>query len=173
MKIMENFVLKIQEREEAIQLLAMDPQVYGELLTHHQRGHGVDEEALRIRIPPPTGHQNVPQMGTCRDTSLWWRRSTFDDLLIFSGILGNLQAKVLGQRWPREPTSLGSAGPPSRGNMACGLPVGPLLWASSPPIFFYSGKNYFGDFIPFGLRSKIRSEKSQKHRKKTGTGTWH
>ena len=30
----------------------MDPKVYGELITHHERGHGVDEEALRIRIPP-------------------------------------------------------------------------------------------------------------------------
>ena len=68
----------------------MDPKVYGELLTHHRRGHGVDEEALRVRIPPPAGHQNVPQMGSCGDRSLRRRKSTFDDLLIFSGILGNI-----------------------------------------------------------------------------------
>ena len=61
MKVMENFVLKIQEREEAIQLLAMDPQVYGELLTHHLRGHGVDEEALRIRIPLQEGTRMCPR----------------------------------------------------------------------------------------------------------------
>ena len=48
MKIMGNFVLKIKEREEAIQLLDMDQKVYGELLTHHRRGNVVDEEALRI-----------------------------------------------------------------------------------------------------------------------------
>ena len=85
---MENFVLKIQEREEAIYLLAMDPKVYGELLTHHRRGHGVDEEALRIQIPPPAGHQNVPQMGSCGDRSLRRRKSTFDDLLIFWDFYG-------------------------------------------------------------------------------------
>ena len=64
----------------------------------------------------------------------------------------------------------GSRGPPGRGYRACGLPVGLLPWPSSPPIFFCSGKIHFGDFIPFGLRSKIRSEKSQKHRKNRN---WH
>ena len=39
----------------------MDPKVCGELLTHHRRGNGVDEEALRVRIPPPAGDQNVPR----------------------------------------------------------------------------------------------------------------
>ena len=29
----------------------MDPKVCGKLLTHHQRGYGVDVEALRDRIP--------------------------------------------------------------------------------------------------------------------------
>ena len=29
----------------------MDPKVYGKLLTLHQRGYGVDVEALRDRIP--------------------------------------------------------------------------------------------------------------------------
>ena len=80
MKIMENFVLKIQEREEAIQLLAMYPKVYGELLTHHRRVHGVDEEALCIRIPPPAGHENMPQMGSYEDRILWRRKSIFVDL---------------------------------------------------------------------------------------------
>ena len=44
-------VLKIKEREEAIQLLAMDPKVYGELHAHHQKGSKVDVEALRDRFP--------------------------------------------------------------------------------------------------------------------------
>ena len=61
MKIMENFVLKIKDREEAIQLLAMDPKVCGELLTHHQRGNGVYEEALRVRIPLRQGTRTVPR----------------------------------------------------------------------------------------------------------------
>ena len=29
----------------------MDPKVCGKLLTHHQRGYGVDVEALRDRFP--------------------------------------------------------------------------------------------------------------------------
>ena len=29
----------------------MDPKVYGKLITLHQRGNGVDGEALRDRIP--------------------------------------------------------------------------------------------------------------------------
>ena len=166
MKIMENFVLKIQEREEAIQLLAMDPKVYGELLTHHRRGNGVDKGALRVRIPPPAGHQNVPQMGSCGDRSLRWRKSTFDDLLIFLGFLGNIQAQPLGQRAPRGPTSLwAAADPPGCGVGACGAPEAPLPRLSSFPIFLRYGKNIFGDFLPFGLRFKISSERGQKHGK--------
>ena len=61
MKIMENFVLKIHEREGAIWLLVMDLKVYGELLTHHRRSHGVDEETLRIRIPLRQGTRTCPR----------------------------------------------------------------------------------------------------------------
>ena len=46
-RIEENFVLRSKEREEAIQLITMDPKVCGKLLTHHRRGYGVDVEALR------------------------------------------------------------------------------------------------------------------------------
>ncbi len=60
--------------------------------------------------------------------------------------------------------------PPGGGVGACGLPGALLAWPTGPLIFFRSGKNHFGDFIPFGLRSKIRSEKSQKHRKNRN---WH
>ena len=46
-RIEENFVLRSKEREEGIQLITMDPKVCGKLLTHHQRGYGVDVETLR------------------------------------------------------------------------------------------------------------------------------
>ena len=59
---------------------------------------------------------------------------------------------------------------PGGGYRACGPPVALLAWPSSPLIFFRSGKIYFRDFIPFGLRSKIISEKSEKHRKNRN---WH
>ena len=171
MKIMENFVLKIQEREEALQLLAMDPQVYGELLTHHRRGHGVDEEALRIRIPPPTGHQNVPQMGSCEDRSLRRRKSTFDDLLIF---FWNLW-EYIGKR-PRAEEAQGAHKPRRRGPY---LPrLGgfwgpwwpPALVLKFPDLLLFRKK--IGSFVPFGLCLKSSSEKGQKHGK-TRTCTWH
>ena len=44
-------VLRTNEREEAIQLLAMDPQVCAKLLTHYRKGSKVDVEALRGRFP--------------------------------------------------------------------------------------------------------------------------
>ena len=44
-KIEENFVLRFKEREEAIWLITMDPEVYGKLLTTHRRGLGDDVEA--------------------------------------------------------------------------------------------------------------------------------
>ena len=39
--------IEIKEREEAIQLISMDPKVCGRLLTPHLRAYGVDVEALR------------------------------------------------------------------------------------------------------------------------------
>ena len=60
-------VLRIKEREEAIQLLAMDPQVCGKLLTLHRKGNGVDVEALRDRIPLRQDAKKAPRwdlMGT-------------------------------------------------------------------------------------------------------------
>ena len=44
-------VLRSKKREEAIELITMDPKVCGKLLTTHRRGYGVDVEALRGRFP--------------------------------------------------------------------------------------------------------------------------
>ena len=80
--------------------------------------------------PPPAGHQNVPQMGSCGDRSLWRRKSTFDDLLIFFWDFREyIGTKPRDFRCPREPTSQGGAGPPSRAKHACGAHVAP-----PPPI---------------------------------------
>ena len=48
-KTEENLVLRSKEREEAIQVLTMDPKIYGKLLTTHRRGLGDDGEALHGR----------------------------------------------------------------------------------------------------------------------------
>src|SRR3954468_7043414 len=41
----------------------MDPKVCGKLLTHHQRGYGVDVEALRDRFPLLQERRKRPQDG--------------------------------------------------------------------------------------------------------------
>ena len=67
-------VLKIKEREEAIQLLAMDPQVCGKLLTRHRKGSKVDVEALRDRFPLRQSTGKGLQMGSWKKRDLrWWK----------------------------------------------------------------------------------------------------
>ncbi len=67
-------VLKIKEREEAIQLLAMDPQVCGKLLTHHRKGSKVDVEALRDRFPLRQSTGKGLQMGSRKNRGLRRRK---------------------------------------------------------------------------------------------------
>ena len=43
----------------------MDPKVWSKLLTHHQRGYGVDVEALRDRCPLRRRSGTGPKMGSC------------------------------------------------------------------------------------------------------------
>ena len=51
----------------------MDPKVYGKLLTHHQRGYGVDVEALRDRFPLRQSAGKGPKMGSRGYRKLqWW-----------------------------------------------------------------------------------------------------
>ena len=68
-------VLKIKKREEAIQLLTTDPQVYGKLLTHHWRGDKDDEESLydyfpSIRFQDPATLDTFELWGACGDLNL-------------------------------------------------------------------------------------------------------
>ena len=44
----------------------MDPKVYGKLLAHHQRGYGVDVEALRDRCPLRQDAGKGPEDGISR-----------------------------------------------------------------------------------------------------------
>ena len=83
---------------------------------------------------------------------------------IFSGTEEDRRAWGPSQKSPRGTTS---PHPAARGRamQACGPPVALLPWPSSPSIFFCSGKIYFRDFIPFGLRSKSSSGRGQKHGK--------
>ena len=62
--------MRIKETEEAIQLLAMDSQVYGKLLTNHRKGSKVDAEVLRGRIPLRQSTGKRLQMGSHEDRNL-------------------------------------------------------------------------------------------------------
>ena len=58
MDLQETIVLRIRrerEREEDIQLLTTDPEVYNKLLTHHQRGTNEDDEPLRDGVQIGSG----------------------------------------------------------------------------------------------------------------------
>ena len=55
----------IKRREEVIQLLTIDPQVYGELLMHCRRGSKDDEEPLRDRCPLRQSAGKCLQIGSC------------------------------------------------------------------------------------------------------------
>ncbi len=73
--------------------------------------------------------------------------------------------KDLGHGRPREPTSLGGAGPHLA--MARGLVgslVAPALVLNFPDLLPFQ-KKLFRDFLPFGLHFKISSERGQKHGK--------
>ena len=101
-------VLRIKEREEAIQLIIMDPNVCGKLLTTHQRGYGVDVEALRGRFPLRQSADEGSKMGYHGHRRLRPCKSVFVALSVGFGIYENIQAKKLG-RWSHEgPTRVGA-----------------------------------------------------------------
>ena len=102
-------VLRIKEREDAIQLLAMDPQVCGKLLTLHQRGNGVDVEALCDRIPLRQDSGKGPQMGSHRYRRLRWWKSVFVALFDGFGIYDNIQAGEIGRCSHEGPTRVEGA----------------------------------------------------------------
>ena len=105
-------VLRLKEREGAIQLLVMDLQVYGKLLTFHWKGNKVDVEALHDGIPLRQGAEKGPQMGSHGYRRLRRWKSVFMDSSGGLGIYGNIQAKELGQEGHRGPTRVGGALPP-------------------------------------------------------------
>ena len=108
-------VLRIREREEDIQLLAMDPQVCGKLLILHLKGNRVDVEALRDRIPLRQDAGKGPKMGSHWNRRLRRWKSVFVDASGGLGIYVNIQAKELGQAtqgghkgWGTRPTPMGA-----------------------------------------------------------------
>ena len=62
----------------------MDPKVYGKLLTTHQRGYGVDVEALRGRFPLRRSTDEGSKMGSRGYKRLrWWKLFFVGSLDVF------------------------------------------------------------------------------------------
>ena len=107
-------VLRIKEREEAIQLLAMDPLVCGKLLMLHQRGNGVDVEALRDRIPLRQDAGKGPKMGSHGYRRLRRQKSGFVALPDVSRVSEYILAVEI-RRWSYVgPTRVGARHPASQ-----------------------------------------------------------
>ena len=145
-------VLKIKEREEAIQILAMDPQVCGKLLTHHRKGSKVDVEALRDRFPLWLSTGEGLQMGSLMNIDLRRRKKCSGWLSVGLRIFENLQRWNKVKRCHEGPTSLGGAPTPlGLALRACGSLVSLMASSRSFQGPFWSRKNHFKGFIPFGL----------------------
>ena len=99
--------MRIKEREEDIQLLAMDPYVYGKLLMLHRKGNMVDVDDLRDRIPIRQDARKGPKMGSHGNRRLRRWKSVFVDAFVGFGIYENIQAKELGQEVHEGPTRVG------------------------------------------------------------------
>ena len=64
----------IEDQRERISHLAMDPSVYGKLLTHHWKGSKVDVEPLHGWCPLWQSAQKGLQMGSLKNRNLrWWK----------------------------------------------------------------------------------------------------
>ena len=158
-------VLRIKEREEAIQLLAMDPQVCGKLLTLHQKGNGVDVEALRDRI-----HL---RQDTGKESPRW-------DIMGTEGCDGGklfswLSLLVLG--YMRIYTRRNQVNGVTRGPQGWGRPLRPcarlvasLTCTPGPLDVFLVQENHRESFIPFGLRLVFLSCETLKQGKNRN---WH
>ena len=145
-------VLRIKEREEAIQIVAMDLQVCGKLCMLHQRDNGVDVEALHDRIHLQQDTGKAPR----------W------DLMGREGCGGGKQVSLLSpkvtgyKRIYRRKKQVGGAarGPRgwgrAQGGRRASLPRGRLVsFLTSTPstLDCVCSKNHSPEgFIPFGFR---------------------
>ncbi len=145
-------VLRSKKREEAIQIITMDPKVCDKLLTTHRRGYGVDVEALHGRFALWRSPGEDSKMGSRGYRRLRrWKLFFVGSLDVF-GVRRLIQEEEV-RRWPPEgPTRqgarpIGGGALPSRGRLDCFLTCTP-----SPLDHVGSRKIAPEGFIPFGLR---------------------
>ena len=164
-------VLRIKEREEAIQLITMDPKVCGKLLTHHRRGYGVDVEALRDGCPLQRSSGIGPKMGSHGYRRLRWWNQVFGSVSGSLGVRRYIQEEGV-RRWSnRGPMRV--EGTPMGGRRAP-LPRGLLLYflTQGPSLLdLVRSENHVPEgFIPFGLRLIFLFHETLKQAKKQQFG---
>ena len=138
-------VLRSRKREEVIQIITMDPQVCGKLLTTHRRGKDVDVEALHGRFPLRQCAGEGPKMGSRGYRRLRrWKLCFMVPLDVFR-VRRYIQEEEVGRWTPEGPTRQGHALHP-RGRLGCCLTSTP-----SPLDHVCSKKIAPEGFIPFGL----------------------
>ena len=98
--------------------------------------------------------------------SLRWRKSIFEAPLIFFLIFREYIGARSRSGGAREATSLPTAASPLVAEWGLVGSLEPTWLGPKAPGLLPFGENHFGVFLPFGLRSKIRYEKSLKHGKK-------
>ena len=149
----------------------MDPKVSGKLLTHHQRGYGVDVEALRDRFPLRQIAGKGPKMGSHGYRRLQRWTGGFVAPLMFLGYTSIYRWKKYVSGAPWGPRGWGCTYPPERAL----LPRGRLAESqtSTPSLLdcFRSNKDHREGFISFGLRLVFLFCKTLKLAKKTETRT--
>ena len=161
-------VLRFKEREEAIQLITMDPQVYGKLLTLHRRGNGVDVESLHDRSPLQQIVGKGPKMGSHEYRRLRWSKSVFVALPGVSRVKSIYRRKKYIGGATRGPQGWGRSLLP-RGCLVASLTSTPSLLGC-----VCSKKDPREGFIPFGFRSIFLfcETLKQAKRQQYGLGLW-
>ena len=86
----------------------MDPKVYGKLLTTHQKGYGVDVEALHGRFPLRQNADEGTKMGSRGYRRLWWWKLCFGCSLDVFEVCRLIEEEEV-RRWPpKGPTRQGA-----------------------------------------------------------------
>ena len=145
-------VLRIEEREEAIQLLAMDPQVCVNYSRFIRRAIELMQKPSVIESPSGRVPEKVPRWdltgtegcgsGKVSSWLPWW----FGDIIVYIGER-NRSVESRGAH-----KGGGVPHPPERALRPCGLLVASLTSSPSLWCVFWSKKNNRNGFIPFGLR---------------------
>ena len=141
MDLQETIVLIIKEREEAIQLLTMDPQVYKELLTHHRRRTNGHDEPLHDGVQIGSDGS-----GLCGG---WINISSTPQGFWNIGVFIEQRGVAGGHRGGHNPT--GRAWASRRALVSCAHLGLPLRYFFGPLDVFQSKKST-KSFTAFGLR---------------------